>query len=914
MTPMLQQWLQAKQQAPDALLLFRMGDFYEMFGQDAQQAAPILELAVTSRDKNSNNPIAMAGFPHHSADSYIAKLLQQGLKVAVCDQLEDPAAAKGIVQRGVTRVVTPGTNMQQEALPAKQANYLVGVSYVGGDFGLAALDWSTGQFMVACSDKQQQLFEELQRLAPVEVLLQQECAQLQALKQALQQVNAKRLQRCRVEERAVSQVVHDLLAALGEMPKQLQQQASGRQAALLVLDYVKQTQGALGSHVQSPRCYSIDKQMLMDSTTRLHVGLCRSKQGDGSSKSLIDFVDRTCTAMGARRLNFMLQSPSTDVAVIEQRHNCVAALLTDPGLLQTLQQQLRGVYDLQRLTAKSAGGSANPRQLGQLRDSLGCLPELIGKLTNSGQQVLQHMGSRIDALQQLYNTLQRALVDQPPLLLRDTAVFRSGYDSALDELTQLAHGGRQRIAQIETQERQATGIANLKVKYTRVFGYYIEVTKTHLAKVPQHYTRKQTVAGGERYVTTQLQQLEQQLNTAEVKRVQREAQLFEQLRTQVAQQASDLLRTAQQIAHLDALCSFAQLSAERRYVRPAMLPAQQRCMHIEQGRHALLDLLYAQHSKPLVPTDLQLVGSKRQIVLITGPNMAGKSTTMLQAALIQLLAQAGCFVPAKQARLSICDRLFARVGASDDILQGSSTFMVEMQETAHILHHATPHSLVLLDEIGRGTSTFDGLSIAWAVTEYLHEHVGARVLFATHYHELTQLAQKLPRLHNAHVSVAEQGQQIRFLYCLQPGCAHKSYGIHVARLAQLPQQVINRAQQVLTSLEHKQQSGGKKAGAQLQRSLFVAGATNKPNCVASEATHRANSADDHRQYSDFVAKVLAVDINRTTPIDSLQTLAQLQQLARQLADDPHADATHSQPQQQAATAAAPLHPQPAEVR
>ncbi|MEM7589873.1 MAG: DNA mismatch repair protein MutS, partial [Myxococcota bacterium] len=620
-------------------------------------------------------------------------------------------------------------------------NYLVGISHHAGEFGLAALDWSTGQFVVSASSREQVLLEELDRLSPAEILVDKSCQQLVSLQKNLQESNARRLRRCRVEERPVLQSACELLESLGEIPKQLQDHQSGRQAAMLVLDYVKQTQGTLGNHVQLPRFYHIEKQLLMDTTTRQHLGLCRVKNAGGDSKSLFDFIDRTCTAMGARRLAHMLQSPSTDVAVITQRHNCVEALLADPGVLHTLQQHLKGVYDLQRLTAKSASGSVNPRQLSQLRDSLDCLPAVIDRLTSSGQDVLQHMGSCIHPLAHVHGWLQESLVEHPPVLLREGAVFRQGYDNTLDDLTQLAHGGRQRIVSIEAQERQATQIPSLKVKYTRVFGYYIEVTKTHLSKVPEHYRRKQTVAGAERYVTPQLQQLEQEVNSAEVKRTQREAQLFEQLRAKVAQEASALLRTAQQIAHLDALCSFAQLSCERRYVRPQVLPAKQRFMHIEQGRHALLDLLHAQQGKSFVPSDLQLSGDSKQIVLITGPNMAGKSTAMLQAALIQLLAQAGCFVPAKKAQLSVCDRLFARVGACDDILQGSSTFMVEMQETAHILSHATGDSLVLLDEIGRGTSTFDGLSIAWAVTEYLHEHVGARVLFATHYHELTALAE-----------------------------------------------------------------------------------------------------------------------------------------------------------------------------
>ncbi len=797
LTPMMRQWMDAKAKAKDAIVLFRMGDFYELFGDDAVRAAPILELALTSRDKDKEGGMPMAGFPHQAAPQYIAKLIAEGLKVAICDQLEDPKLAKGIVKRDITRVVTPGTVMDEQGLRANVNNYLAGVTEIQGTFGLCALDVSTGEFIATVTESEQALLEEIAILAPSELVV---AADSLALKECLADLS------CRLETRSLSSQKPNLAGSLGVLDPWFDEYAS--KAALLstelVLSYVLETQGALYNHIRTPRPYAIDGQLLIDTTSRRHLDLVGAPGDLKREGTLLHVVDKTKTAMGGRQLLKWLLSPSTDLAVINGRLDVVQALYDEPNVRTLVREQLKAVYDIERLTAKCASGRVAPKELASLRDSIGELPGIVSALLEANVPTLRNRAS-IDVLQDVHELLDRALVANPPYALKDGGVFRQGHDPVLDDLVDLSAGGIAKIADIEQRERELTGIASLKVKYTRVFGYYIEITKTHLAKVPEHYRRKQTVASGERYVTEELARLEEQVAAAEARRSEREAELFDVLRRTLASHANRVLQTARLLAELDAFCSFAEVSDARRFVRPEVLPASSRCLHIVRGRHPIIESLSEKQGKPFVPNDVQLAGDNMQVLLITGPNMAGKSTIMRQVALIQLLAQAGCFVPAKAAQLSICDRIFTRVGASDDLRLGRSTFMVEMAETAHILNHATPNSLVLLDEIGRGTSTFDGLSIAWSVAEDLHNRVGARTLFATHYHELTVLSQTLSRLKNMHVAVQESEREISFMYLLAEGPATQSYGIHVARLAGLPEPVLDRAQEILRKLESQKQ-------------------------------------------------------------------------------------------------------------
>ncbi|MES2504576.1 MAG: DNA mismatch repair protein MutS [Myxococcota bacterium] len=808
MTPMQRQWAAAKERAKDAILLFRMGDFYELFADDAIKAAPILELALTSRDKGT----PMAGFPHTAAPAYIAKLVALGFKVAICDQIEDPKATKGLVKRDITRIVTPGTVTDDDGLKSGQNNYLVAiVALAKGQFSLSALDLSTGEFLQTSTSHAQSVLDEVSKLSPVEILIGGEFWPI-GLLERLEQV-ANQTRSCRLESFTDSTKIT---------------------ASDLIKRYVTDTQGGSFSFLEEPRPYSIDNELIIDSLSREHLDLT----------GLASVLHRTCTAMGSRQMNRWLAAPSTNLEEILARQAKVQTLLDEPAKRRAIREILKHLYDLERLTVKVAAARINPRELANLRDSLSHLPALI--------QASEEMPGSGFHLADVHQLLASALAENPPLSFKEGGVFCKGFDAQLDEYSEYASGGRDQIAAIESREKELTGIASLKIKYTRVFGYYIEVTSTHLSKVPAHYKRKQTIANGERYVTPELMRLEEMVSTADIRRLAKEAELFEQLRQSLLTHTSRLFSVAAWIAKLDTLAAFAELAEERRYVKPELLPAEQNCLEIQSGRHPILEALHLKKGESFVPNSVALNADNRQILLITGPNMAGKSTIMRQVALIQLLAQAGSYVPADSARLSLCDRIFTRVGASDDARSGRSTFMVEMSETAHILNHATKYSLVLLDEIGRGTSTFDGLSIAWAVVEYLHNHIGARTLFATHYHELTKLSESLARMHNVQVSVLEKAGDIQFLYTLAEGAAEKSYGIQVAKLAGLPRHVLERASEVLASLEEDKPAPKISKPKPAQLTLFA------------DPIHLA---------------LKGIDLNQITPMQALTMLANLKELA-----------------------------------
>lgn len=791
-TPMLKQWMEAKEKAQDAILLFRMGDFYELFAQDAETAAPVLDLTLTSRDKDKGDQaIAMAGFPHQAAPQYIAKLIAAGFKVAVCDQMEDPQTAKGIVKRDITRIVTPGTALEENVLTSSQHNFLVGV-YCSHILGIAALDVSTGDFYATTGRSLPDVLEEIQRICPSEMLL---CGEPESVAtfQTEMKSGFERFKSIRVEVRRHAKsdkLVQQLPALDGWFSSKDQEPALW--ASNMLLEYVLQMQGIVPSHIHTIRPYSIDSQLLLDATTRQHLDISR----------LLKIIDKTRTAMGARLLSRFVTSPSSNLEEIESRHHHVELLLQRPEIRNALKHSLKHVYDIERLTARIASKRSTPRDLKSLLQSLHQVPSIKDTLLFSGESLWASYAKNLDSLQDVVELLQHALVENPPTHLRDGGVFQIGYDAILDDLIALSDGGREQIAAIERRERENTGIPTLKVGYTRVFGYYIEVTKTHLAKVPEHFKRKQTVATGERFVTEELSRLEEQISSAETKRLARETFLFAQLVDQLQEKVQRLKTLAHQLARLDVFNALAQVADENRYIKPTMFPKERKYLSLKQSRHPIVESVQSAKGQFFVPNDILLQSENRQLVLMTGPNMGGKSTIMRQVALAQILAQAGSFVPATQATMSICDRIFTRVGASDDMVSGRSTFMVEMSETAQILKNATPYSLVLLDEIGRGTSTFDGLSIAWSVAEYLHDYVGARALFATHYHELTQIANSCARVVNQHVAVQERNQQITFLYVLQDGAAEQSYGVHVARLAGLPSWVLTRAEQILAGLEN----------------------------------------------------------------------------------------------------------------
>lgn len=900
-TPMLRQWLDAKAKARDAVLLFRMGDFYELFGEDAERAAPLLDLVVTSRDRDKGeDALAMAGFPHHAAPQYIARLVQAGLKVAVCEQMEDPALARGIVKRDVTRVVTPGMVLDDESLDASAHNFLVAILPPNPQrkrdtpIGVAALDLSTGTFFASTVLDERSLFDEIVRFSPRELVVP-ETIELSAETQSrLGEFRAGEIP-LRIELRPLPKPGDDLLSTLGSMDRFFldADQKNARLAAELCLGYVMEAQGTLPTHLRSPQPYAIEEHLLLDATTRRHLDLVGPPGDLRKTGTLAALIDVTKSAPGGRKLMHWLLTPSTDVSTIEGRQERVAALVDNPGLRHQVREQLRGFYDIERLTARVAASRAGPRELGRLRDSLARVPALVAAFLECDSASLQELVLDFDLMDEVAGRLDEALLEELPLALGQGSVFRTHFDGELDSLSTFASGGKDAIVGMEERERAATGIPSLKVKYTRVFGYYLEVTKTHLAKVPDHYRRKQTVANAERFVTEELSQLEAEVASAESKRVEREAMLFESLRQEMATHANRFLSLAEKVAEMDALAAFAEVSDENRYVRPVLLPKEEKRTLVRGGRHPIVESTLSHAGETFIPSDIELSGDERQLILVTGPNMAGKSTMMRQIALIQILAQAGCFVPAKSAELSICDRIFTRVGANDDLAQGRSTFMVEMTETAHILEHATDNSLVLLDEIGRGTSTFDGLSIAWAVAEHIHDNVGARTLFATHYHELCDLAESLERVKNVHVVVKEWNDEIIFTRTLAEGGAERSYGIQVARLAGLPKGVIARAREVLSHLEGAPEpvSGAvetkprpriRAKGHRPQMDLF--GST---SAAFADQEFLDSEENDVREtlggaHIDLIKRLGGLDVHRLTPLQSMNELASLIDAARKL--------------------------------
>jgi DNA mismatch repair protein MutS len=799
---MMQQYREAKERHPGMLLLFRMGDFYELFDLDAETAARLLGLTLTSRDKT----VSMAGFPHHSLEGYLRKLLQAGHRVAICDQVEDPALAKGLVRREVTRVVTPGTLTEDELLDPRLPNYLTAVHLPspraaarGNEsvIGLAWVDLSTGAFQAA-DVPHAQLRDELSRLTPAECL----CAESAQDRLGLDDSGFIRTPRpdWSFDSSSARAALHDQFAVSTMTGFGFEDDQPCLVAAGALLIYLRETLKAGLAHIGRPQSYRQSNYLFIDDVTRRSLELVCTLRDGAREGSLLSAMDRTVTAMGARRLQEWLVSPLAERSAIETRLEAVNELLEDHSLRGNLRETLRDSYDLQRLASRASTDRASPRDLANIARTLRVLPRLKAKITARRASLLWDLEARLELCPDLRETLDAGLVDDPPVSPREGGVIRPGYDASLDELHAIAKGGKEWIAKFQAAEIARTGINSLKVGFNRVFGYYIEITNTHAHKIPPDYQRKQTLKNAERYVTPELKEYEEKVLTAEEKIFKREYELFVALREQVAKQASRLLQAGEVLATLDVLASLAELAVSRQYCRPELYD--ESILQIQAGRHPVLDQTLPPGT--FVPNDVNLKPEEGMLWLITGPNMAGKSTYIRQVALLSLMAHIGSFVPARQARIGIADRIFTRVGASDELTRGRSTFMVEMTEAANILNNATDRSLVILDEIGRGTSTYDGVSLAWAITEYLHDQIGCRTLFATHYHELAQLASKLPGLRNYNVLVQECEGQVVFLHQIAAGSADKSYGIHVARLAGVPEEVLERANEVLADLEAHQ--------------------------------------------------------------------------------------------------------------
>jgi DNA mismatch repair protein MutS len=793
-SPLMQQYHDAKQRHPGMVLLFRVGDFFELFGDDAEVGVRVLGLALTSRDKT----LPMDGFPHHALDGYVRKLVQAGHRVAVCDQVEDAAAAGGLIRREVVRVLTPGTVTDDDLLDPRRANHLAAVWPDGDRVGLAWVELSTGAFQAA-DVPWPRLTDELGRLAPAECLHADD-----APGRLIDQVRAAApgaALTARPEwtfDPATARAAlfrHFRVATLAGFGFDDRQPCLAAAGALLL--YLQETCKASLAHLRRPRPYRPDAHLTLDDITRRSLELTRTLREGGREGSLLALLDRTVTPMGARLFEESLLAPLTDRAAIEARLDAVGEFVEGHALRRELRELLEGVADLHRLSARACAGRASPRDLAAVARTLRLLPTVRALLAGRQARLLREFERHLEASPELCEQLNAALVNDPPADPRQGVVIRDGHDERLDQLRGTVRAGKEWIARLQADEAARTGIHGLKVGYTQVFGYFIEVGHNHAGKVPGHYQRKQTLKNAERYVTPELKEHEEAVLTAEEGARQREYELFVALRDRVAAQTGRLQRAAEVLARLDVLAALAELAVARQYRRPEL--CDEPVLEVQDGRHPVLDLILPQGT--VVANDVRLGPEHGRLWLITGPNLSGKSTFIRHVALLTLLAQMGSFVPARQARIGIVDRIFTRVGASDELSRGQSTFMVEMTEAANILNNATARSLVILDEIGRGTSTYDGVSLAWAITEYLHTRVGCRTLCATHYHELARLAEALPGLRNHHAQVREGPDGILFLHTIAPGSADKSYGIHVARLAGVPREVWERAEQVLGELE-----------------------------------------------------------------------------------------------------------------
>ena len=838
---MLQQYFAAKAEHPGVILAMRVGDFYEFYGEDAETAAAALEITLTGREDGGNGRIPMAGVPFHSVERYLARLLQKGFKVALCDQLEDPKTTKGLIKRGVTRVLTPGTLMEDSMLSSERNSFLAALSVQDGRIGLAILDPSTGEFAVTQLEgdsAQDSILQELSRIRPSELLLGPAVEGYaepvrEAFGTAITEAGPMSLERA--TQRLLTQLQASNLQSFG-----CEDKPCAVVAASMILAYAEKNRLPL-SHVDSLSTYSVEGYMRLDPATRRSLELTQNMH-DGSKRfTLLSVLDHTVTAMGTRSLRRWIDQPLLDAEQIEGRLDAVERLARNPMVRADLRDGMKRLSDLERLVSRCSANIAGPRDMAALRDSLRALPALAEPLLKVGLGLIQQVRERIGSHFEIANLLDRAIVADPPVHLREGGVIRPEYDLELDKLRDLSRNGKSYIAGLERQERETTGISTLKVGFNSVFGYFLEVGKAHIEKVPAHYIRKQTTAGAERYITAELKDHESLVLGAVEKAVSVESELFQRLRSRVAEEASALLRTARGLAELDTLCSMAEAAVVHGYVRPTL--ASEDVIEIESGRHATVEMA----NRAFVPNDTLLGGLGPRLVVLTGPNMAGKSTYLRQTALIVLMAQIGSFVPAKSARIGLCDRVFARIGAKDELALGQSTFMVEMVESANILNHATARSLVILDEVGRGTSTFDGLAIAWAMVEHL---VGleAKTLFATHYHQLNALADQMAGVANYRIAVEEYGDDIVWTHRVVPGGADRSYGVHVARMAGVPRTVLARASALLAELERSADAPKvpEAATKKLQLSLF------------------------EFEEPEVLRELQSLDVNRLTPIDALR--------------------------------------------
>ena len=846
-TPLLKQYFQVKEQHPGVLIAMRVGDFFEFYGDDAETAAAALEITLTGREDGKNGRVAMAGVPHHALEKYIARLLSKGYKVGICDQLEDPKKAKGLVKRDITRILTPGTVLEDSMLQSSQNNFLAALCVIDGKVGLSVLDPSTGDFQVTEIEGElhsEKLMQELARLRPAELLMNETSEAISnlaehAMNTSITEYSSPGYSQAEAALQKQLNVSHLQGFGCADKPAAIV-------AASMVLNYVKKN-GVPTDHIDTLSTYSTDDFMALDLATRKSLELVQNLSDGARSNTLLKVLDQTVTAMGSRLLRRWVDQPLLNKERIQNRQDCVSQFINNTFARGSLRDHLKQLSDIERLVSRISTKLASPRDLAALRNSLRQLPNVLKPLSELQSQRISELKGLISDHSELSGLLAESIVAEPPHGLKDGGVIQDGFDLELDKLRELSRNGKTYIAQLEQQEKESTGISNLKVGYNSVFGYYLEVSKIHTSKVPAEYIRKQTTANAERYITAELKEHESAILGAEQKAHTLETEIFNRIRNRVAEHANVLLQTARAVSELDVLSTFAEVSIDRSYCQPIL--SEEDVVEIKSGRHPIVEANF--HS--FVPNDLDLgiEGDAVRTVILTGPNMSGKSTYLRQTALIALMAQIGCYVPAESCKIGLCDRIFARIGAKDELALGQSTFMVEMVESANILNNATSRSLVILDEVGRGTSTYDGLAIAWAMTEYLNA-IGCKMLFATHYHQLNSLADQLDGIANYRVSVEEFGDEIVWTHKVLPGGTDRSYGIHVAKMAGVPPTVLSRSADLLGQFEKGKNSGIEvsqvQENDQVQLTLF--------------------QPDDPR----LIQELKDVDVNALTPINALKLL------------------------------------------
>ena len=873
LTPMMQQYVDTKSQYPDCILFYRLGDFYEMFFEDAITASKELEITLTGKSCGLDERAPMCGVPYHAVESYLNRLVKKGYKVAICEQMEDPKLTKGLVKRDVVRIVTPGTNLDTKSLDESKNNYLMCIVYIADRYGVSVADITTGDYFVTELSDGTGLLDEIYRFMPSEIICNESFymsgLDLEDLRGRLG-ITVYTLEPWYFDDAICKKKLLEHFHVSAFAGLGLQDYDCGIISAGALLAYLLETQKNSLSHLTHITPYTTGKYMMLDSSTRRNLELCETLREKQKRGSLLWVLDKTKTAMGARMLRKFVEQPLIEKDEIESRLDAVEELKDGAILREEIREYLSPVYDLERLITRITYGSANPRDLTAFKTSLEMLPHIHCILEELESPLLTDIRGQLDPLEDLYTLVHNAIIDDPPLAMKEGGIIRNGYNEEVDTLRNAKADGKDWLAKLEEKERETTGIKNLKIKYNKVFGYYLEVTNSYKNMVPDYYTRKQTLANAERYITPELKELEDTILGAEDKLYALEYELYSTVRNTIASQVERIQKTARAIASLDVFASLALVAERNRYVRPQINT--QGVMDIKDGRHPVVEKMIPHDM--FIPNDTYLDDKKHRVSIITGPNMAGKSTYMRQAALIVLMAQMGSFVPAAEANIGLADRIFTRVGASDDLASGQSTFMVEMTEVANILRNATNRSLLILDEIGRGTSTFDGLSIAWAVVEYISDTklLGAKTLFATHYHELTELEGKIENVNNYCIAVKEKGDDIVFLRKIVKGGADKSYGIQVAKLAGVPDLVIGRAKEIVEELSNedittrvreiaaKEQAGRKK---------------NRPKKY-DEVDIAQMSLFDTVKDDDVLEELKNIDVANLTPVDALNMVYRLQ--------------------------------------